>query len=622
MHSRQRWEGTLAALTIENGIPGAELGNTKNQDEPHHAVQERVFIPCDQIASWAPRQPQPFNSGHEHPDDDIMKSLGMLPEHINTYAPSNSGRPTHTHTRTAPPIQREYINPLGDSHGQQTFLHSPEIRRHIEHFHREQEVHTVAEGRHAHDFAPPSDDESDTILFSVSNLEAKEHKSLPVEGAKAAANNNPDLTGASNTIRGGGVNKADKTNQVLSPDAMQEFLDARDPNKLLALAFSGGGDQLVRVVQPESAQVILSVNGSQKTILTLTNQLSLKYGVQTLPPPCYSPIAPSAQYVAPVLAALSRWYHYLHYLPYSRPFQETIELEFYKLRTGRYDHAGHQGRTTDGPNLNDNGVVDFVGSTEDHYGLNIANRSTQDLLTLASAPLINSSTGPILRRNGSLALGYGSGGMDPLVFGLHDRMDCDVSVFKLFVSTRPANFQSLQQNGPFEEPGMLSDSPIEEIFGETSQWDTCTMTLVHRRYPIVEEPTTQLSVDITTREEEITEEELASSPLDMPDGSGGSGGYARTGEAGAGHSHPTASSNRSQKLSRTMSVDEITALLCQHGCRDITTELNHKECSCHPYAHGGSADIYRGQLRDGMTVAIKRSRTRITDDEAGRTCLK
>ncbi|KAG8723788.1 hypothetical protein FRC09_001756 [Ceratobasidium sp. 395] len=49
----------------------------------------------------------------------------------------------------------------------------------------------------------------------------------------------------------------------------------------------------------------------------------------------------------------------------------------------------------------------------------------------------------------------------------------------------------------------------------------------------------------------------------------------------------------------------VISLLVQHGCQDITDELDIPSCSKYPISTGGSGDIYRGRLREGLTVAIK-----------------
>ncbi|KAG8686276.1 hypothetical protein FRC08_012648, partial [Ceratobasidium sp. 394] len=61
-------------------------------------------------------------------------------------------------------------------------------------------------------------------------------------------------------------------------------------------------------------------------------------------------------------------------------------------------------------------------------------------------------------------------------------------------------------------------------------------------------------------------------------------------------------------ISRAMPVSSILDILIQHGCRDVTRDLDLSTCSEYPIANGGFGDIYRGQLTNGTRVAIKCTR--------------
>ncbi|CAE6453888.1 unnamed protein product [Rhizoctonia solani] len=64
--------------------------------------------------------------------------------------------------------------------------------------------------------------------------------------------------------------------------------------------------------------------------------------------------------------------------------------------------------------------------------------------------------------------------------------------------------------------------------------------------------------------------------------------------------------NGSQKISRQMSITEITARLVKHGCQDLTNQLDQATFGQFPIANGGFSDVYRGHLRNGgQQVAIK-----------------
>ncbi|CAE6403600.1 unnamed protein product [Rhizoctonia solani] len=283
-------------------------------------------------------------------------------------------------------------------------------------------------------------------------------------------------------------------NQALDVHIAQMFIDAAEPGDAWARLFMGDEDDLVlRPVERELASVIISVNSKKQATFTLRNQALTEHGLETLPRPSYCPIPPNVQRVAPILRALSHWSWHLHRVPDSRPFLKTIDFEFYKLRyVGDYTEEGSPVLIPDGENLNVDGVVDIVASAGDFYGIKIVNRSIRDLyayvlefspLNLSIVPrtttsVWSNSSDPTLPRNVPLTIGYGSGGQDPLMFGVSEGQDIDIDFFKLFVTTSPTDLQSFQQVSPFEGRTTGPDSKIMQRFGKSAQWDTFTMAMV------------------------------------------------------------------------------------------------------------------------------------------------
>ncbi|GAB1527422.1 hypothetical protein RhiTH_011327 [Rhizoctonia solani] len=305
-------------------------------------------------------------------------------------------------------------------------------------------------------------------------------------------------------------------NQALDVHIAQMFIDAAEPGDAWARLFMGDEDDLVlRPVERELASVIISVNSKKQATFTLRNQALTEHGLETLPRPSYCPIPPNVQRVAPILRALSHWSWHLHRVPDSRPFLKTIDFEFYKLRyVGDYTEEGSPVLIPDGENLNVDGVVDIVASAGDFYGIKIVNRSIRDLyayvldfsplnLSIGKRPVYvsrlrklthipvprtttsvwSNSSDPTLPRNVPLTIGYGSGGQDPLMFGVSEGQDIDIDFFKLFVTTSPTDLQSFQQVSPFEGRTTGPDSKIMQRFGKSAQWDTFTMVIKQRRYP-------------------------------------------------------------------------------------------------------------------------------------------
>jgi len=85
---------------------------------------------------------------------------------------------------------------------------------------------------------------------------------------------------------------------------------------------------------------------------------------------------------------------------------------------------------------------------------------------------------------GSLAIGYGDGGVSPWQFLLRDGEDMDVGFFKLFVTTSPADFSSVPQESPFEENMNVSrlGRPKAAQLLSTEKWGAMLSTVVQVRY--------------------------------------------------------------------------------------------------------------------------------------------
>ncbi|CAE6476657.1 unnamed protein product [Rhizoctonia solani] len=285
---------------------------------------------------------------------------------------------------------------------------------------------------------------------------------------------------------------------VLDIYVTEEFVDAAEPSEAWARAFSGDEEQLVlQPVERDLATVVLSVNEEKRATFTLNHPTSVQHGVQTLPGPCFPSMPPSASLIIHVLIALSHWSWHLRRMPDSRPFQKDIDLEFYKLRfTDHYTKEGDAIFEPNSPNLNESGEFDFVARLDDLYGLRIVNRSAQDLyarlfifsptsLDICEKSLLKigpASSVPTIPKNGHLTIGYGSGGQSPFMFLVDPPMECDITIFKLFVSNTPAEFQSLEQQGPFGSGRVhISSNEIQDPVDEGYLWDAFTFTLIQRQ---------------------------------------------------------------------------------------------------------------------------------------------
>ncbi|KAG8722981.1 hypothetical protein FRC09_005271 [Ceratobasidium sp. 395] len=60
---------------------------------------------------------------------------------------------------------------------------------------------------------------------------------------------------------------------------------------------------------------------------------------------------------------------------------------------------------------------------------------------------------------------------------------------------------------------------------------------------------------------------------------------------------------------------EIIEHLTEHGCQDLTDDLDPTSVSVQPVSHGGYGSVYCEKLHDGRRVAIKALRVPFDDDD-------
>lgn len=59
-------------------------------------------------------------------------------------------------------------------------------------------------------------------------------------------------------------------------------------------------------------------------------------------------------------------------------------------------------------------------------------------------------------------------------------------------------------------------------------------------------------------------------------------------------------------------------MLSNHGCVNLTQQLDLDSCSSFPVSNGGFGDVYSGELVDGTPVAIKVSRLQVAHGQCGK----
>ncbi|CAE6386212.1 unnamed protein product, partial [Rhizoctonia solani] len=76
-------------------------------------------------------------------------------------------------------------------------------------------------------------------------------------------------------------------------------------------------------------------------------------------------------------------------------------------------------------------------------------------------------------------------------------------------------------------------------------------------------------------------------------------------------------------ISGAMSCDDILAQLSDHGCKNVTDQLDPTKCSQYPVAGGSFGDVFSGSLQGGDPIAIKCLRIMVgVDDTEGRRQLR
>ncbi|PPR00906.1 hypothetical protein CVT26_015516 [Gymnopilus dilepis] len=181
-----------------------------------------------------------------------------------------------------------------------------------------------------------------------------------------------------------------------------------------------------------------------------------------------------------------------------------VHVEFYQL-----DEKDDSELEPIGKNICVGDVIDVVVDEEVPYGMKLINQSSQDLypylfwfdsndlsikdcyLSPALSITPYKQDVPLPKRkkengfctNGVLNIGFGSGGgREPFSFVLNAGQHLDVSVFKLFLSTKPLDLSYIPQTSPFQvDRGLGQWQPKKP---RVDRWDTKLVTVVQRRVPL------------------------------------------------------------------------------------------------------------------------------------------
>lgn len=279
------------------------------------------------------------------------------------------------------------------------------------------------------------------------------------------------------------------------------------------------------VSDANSAEILVDIEDttdSDSVTFSTTELLATQHQYRKLP----KKVAANAEDICRVLRAAARWNYHFKRTSHAH-FSELVEVEFYRLERheGEYDEEGMLILTPADPpeNMNRTGVVDLVVKEDDYYGVKIVNKCKIDLypylfyfdlsdqsigqchelhlavlscsqgLMMNSEPYYLSQRGknrvdPPLRAGSFHTVGYGTGGEVPFAFHLRSGENLDIGFLKLFVTTSPTDFDSLNQPSPFEiARGTISKTDtvrkLKQLSEGTEQWGTVLTAIIQRSHP-------------------------------------------------------------------------------------------------------------------------------------------
>ncbi|PVF91863.1 hypothetical protein CPB86DRAFT_820144 [Serendipita vermifera] len=209
-------------------------------------------------------------------------------------------------------------------------------------------------------------------------------------------------------------------------------------------------------------------------------------------------IEPSKESVQRVLDAASNFYWHLRRISSDPDLIDAVDIEFRRIQsTGEYDDDLNDIYLPHGSNLIQQGIVDLVIDGTSEYGITITNKTEMALYAslfyfdncdFSITPYTRPPTSrgrvdaplPPKGPDGIFTIGYGSGGIPPLLYTLREGQSLDVGFLKLFLSTEPAQLSSIVQPSPFTTDRMAAFKRPKV----SGCWHTVLIPLVQRKYPL------------------------------------------------------------------------------------------------------------------------------------------
>ncbi|KAI0317872.1 caspase domain-containing protein [Amylostereum chailletii] len=245
------------------------------------------------------------------------------------------------------------------------------------------------------------------------------------------------------------------------------------------------GQRSILLVEKENADVGIALEDGQ-VMFHILDSLTTGLGLTRM----YDSVRPHVDDILPVIRGAAHYYWHLRRTPQKGILRHKVKIEFTKLvETDEINDWLETVLVPDGPNLVDaNGRVDLEADDKTLYGLKVVNTAkiplyasmfffdSSDLSVAAyyQSPISGARPDPSIASEGTLPIGYGSGGAAPYKYFLREGQTLDVGFIKLFLSTEPIDLSSVPQLSPF--PGSRASSSSYKR--PPPRWDAVTIAVV------------------------------------------------------------------------------------------------------------------------------------------------
>ncbi|PVF91812.1 hypothetical protein CPB86DRAFT_279897 [Serendipita vermifera] len=255
-------------------------------------------------------------------------------------------------------------------------------------------------------------------------------------------------------------------------NALHVYIDDDPKLEWLKTAMKSNS-HLYSLVTQDAARLVIRTLDDTVTF-TFANSFIERLGSSRIP---YRVNIAEEALILRVTKAASLFHRYLNYRPLNGTSKYPVVIEYTPLERrgrGEWDVIAQPGG---GHNLNqDNQVAIISGGTI--YGMKITNKTDQhlypylfdfDCSDFSIEPFYEPATAKMadteiaLPPNQSITIGYGDGGGSPWIHYIRDpnvlrqgtiildKSTIDISLFKLILTTRPADLSFMKQSSPFDE---------------------------------------------------------------------------------------------------------------------------------------------------------------------------